>query len=282
MGSVPDYQWVGGAWISIIIAAFEIMFGMWLLVGMESRWTHRVALSVFFCFFGVALFKALSGADSCGCFGPLRVNPWYTAAFDLAALVAIALSAPSAMTPTAPTYRGLRWAGVLVVAAISLGAGMYVMSKPAQVSVGSDGMTETQGIIVLEPTKWVGKSLPLAQYIDIGDKFGAGKWIVLLYRADCDHCRAAVPQYEHLSRLKDRRPDLPSVALVEMPPYARPGEDLIYPNTPTLVGRLSNTREWFAETPVALVVEGGKVVFAAEGENAQTPTTVLGMSKRAE
>jgi len=39
-------------------------------------------VTCFSVFCGVTLYKGLAGATSCGCFGQLSVNPWYTLAAD--------------------------------------------------------------------------------------------------------------------------------------------------------------------------------------------------------
>jgi hypothetical protein len=61
------------------------------------------------------------------------------------------------------------------------------------------------------------------------------------------------------------------LAVIEMPSYAGLGEALPWPATPGLAGRLDTTRDWFATTPVALLVQDGIVQAAADGEHAVTP-----------
>lgn len=82
--------WLDQRPLLVGVVMFEAIFGWWLLIGPRARWTWWAALGTFTLFLLASLHKAISGADSCGCFGPVRVNPWYTAAFDAAALAAIA------------------------------------------------------------------------------------------------------------------------------------------------------------------------------------------------
>jgi hypothetical protein len=42
-----------------------------------------VGLLAFILLASAACVEALAGTTSCACFGPLRINPWYTLAFDL-------------------------------------------------------------------------------------------------------------------------------------------------------------------------------------------------------
>src|SRR5207253_4386281 len=75
---------------------------------------------------------------SCGCFGRLTVNPWYTFGFDLAILAALAVARPSLnplrKQPRAAMKHGLRLAaaalaGIILIIGIVIGV--------AHVSFGS-------------------------------------------------------------------------------------------------------------------------------------------------
>ncbi|MFV1965060.1 MAG: MauE/DoxX family redox-associated membrane protein [Pirellulaceae bacterium] len=70
----------------IALVEFELLFGLCLLFGLVPRVTWPIAMLCFVGFSCVALYKALSGAASCGCFGKVEVNPWYTFAFDVGAV----------------------------------------------------------------------------------------------------------------------------------------------------------------------------------------------------
>ncbi len=53
---------------------FELAMGIWLLSGVFKRLAWLAALACFCLFCCVTLYKALTGAASCGCFGRVRVN----------------------------------------------------------------------------------------------------------------------------------------------------------------------------------------------------------------
>jgi hypothetical protein len=133
-------------------------------------------------------------------------------------------------------------------------------------------------LVVLEPEKWAGQRFSLAEHIDVGSQLTSGRWIILLVHHDCDHCAAAVPNYvAAVERQKDegraQNENLnPRLAVVEVPPFAEPGDPPSW-NLPSTVlsGRLDTSRDWFATTPVAIEVKDGIIQSATDGDSAETP-----------
>lgn len=72
-------------WFLIGLVELELALGLWLLSAVYPKQARVAALAVFAGFCSVSLYQALSGEHSCGCFGNLPINPWYTLLFDLAA-----------------------------------------------------------------------------------------------------------------------------------------------------------------------------------------------------
>jgi hypothetical protein len=70
-------------WLLMATVEFELLFGLWLLGNIWPKPTWAAALACFGLFTCVSLYKALSGYATCGCFGRVSVNPWYTATLDL-------------------------------------------------------------------------------------------------------------------------------------------------------------------------------------------------------
>jgi hypothetical protein len=133
--------------------------------------------------------------------------------------------------------------------------------RPADVA--GDGLILGAGnLVVLEPEKWVGRRWPLLEYVDQRAELSVGRWQVVLYHHECPRCQAV------LERLADVRGHL---ALVEVPPHGGPPA-----NAPpgAHLARLSETREWFVETPLVLTLRDGIV----EGVSSRFdgPTTVGG------
>ncbi|MGM0488775.1 MAG: MauE/DoxX family redox-associated membrane protein, partial [Planctomycetota bacterium] len=69
-------------WFLIAVVEFELLFRLWLLGNVWASRTCHVAVLCFTVFAAVSLYKALSGAASCGCFGRVVVNPWCTNALQ--------------------------------------------------------------------------------------------------------------------------------------------------------------------------------------------------------
>jgi hypothetical protein len=142
----------------------------------------------------------------------------------------------------------------LTLAVLGLTTPILALNEPAVV---------TSTYEVLEPKTWIGKELPILEYIDIGEKLKTGTWLLLFYHHDCPDCQRAIPQYEQMARSMPACGDFPRIALIEVPPY---GPAPACSNSPCIHGRLADVKEWFITTPtVALLIEGqGKAVWEQE------------------
>jgi hypothetical protein len=231
-------------WSLALQTEFELFLGLWLLSGLCRRFLWLVALACFLFFCGVTLYKALSGEVSCGCFGQVSVNPWYTLILDVGCAVALAVFRPNLRQPQ-PVRHG---AARLLVAAVLL----LAIGGPLGVAMA----TYTPGLELLEPEGWVGQPLAILREIDIGDRLAKGRWLVILHRYDCPHCREARPELERLARDFPKLAPGVGVAMVEVPPYGKPQDDAA---SLCLQGRLNTSRDWFVTTPVILVLDDRQV-----------------------
>jgi hypothetical protein len=270
-------------WFLIAVVEFELFFGLWLLSGVFPKATWAAALACFAVFAGVSLYKALSGHATCGCFGKVPVNPWYTAALDISVVLSLARWRPTGTVPifaahSSPPPRRVGFAAkmglsplavrTLAVAAIWLFVGVpaaVAMASHADASLSDAGEVIGDGrVVVLEPERWVGKRFPLLRYIDIGDRLSEGRWLLLLHHSDCPRCRRAV---RHLGDESRRHPEL-RIALIEMSPYSVPAAGRGDGAGGLVAGRLIYTDwEWFARTPVVASLTDGRVDGAAGGES---------------
>jgi hypothetical protein len=76
-------------WLLIIAVAFELLLSLILLANVWPKPTWAASLACFGLFACVSLYKAMSGHASCGYFGRVPVNPWYTATIDLIIIVSL-------------------------------------------------------------------------------------------------------------------------------------------------------------------------------------------------
>jgi len=247
-------------------------------------------LLCFSAFSAITLYKALTGADSCGCFGSVHINPWITLfTIDLPAVLALSIfrpefSLPPALSfpltlsflrkqesikdllkefltplPSAPRFAMIAF---LMIAILGVSAPILALNEPPQV---------TSRYEVLEPKTWLGKELPILDHIDIAESLKKGTWLVLLYHYDCPDCAWAIPMYEQMARELEGNEDFLRIALIAVPPY---GHAPVSENSPCTLGRLAETKEWFVTTPAVALLTDGKVKSAWE-EKAPDLDTIL-------
>jgi hypothetical protein len=206
-------------WLLTLAVEFELLFGLWLLANIWPKLSWATAVGCFSLFTCVSLYKALSGDATCGCFGQVPVNPWWTATLDLLVVFSLLRWQPKGQDWLSFThFKEIRLRTVAVLSiwlvlglAAAFAVGNYTAATLSDVGdVVGDGR-----MVVLKPEAWLGKRFPLLDYIGTSDQLKQGKWFVLLYHHDCPRCRGAIGDLPHiLSTLCARQ-----VALIEFPPY---------------------------------------------------------------
>lgn len=238
--------------ILMVTVEFELFFGFLLLANIWAKPSWALALACFGLFTCVSVCKALSGHASCGCFGRVSVNPWYTGILDLAVVVSLLRSRPK------ESYFTTRRAIAVLVIWLLIGfPAAYAMARytPTRLSDMEDILGKGK-VVVLEPEKWIGKPFPLLDYIDIGAELREGEWGVLLYHHDCPQCREMMRDVPRITKETGVR----QVCLLEMPPYGDLHVALDHMTRTIRLGKLDNKRDWFAATPILMVLKGGRVV----------------------
>ncbi len=262
--------WTNRAFL-IFTVEFEIALGIWLLSGLFKKTAWLAVITCFSLFSLITLYKGLTGAASCGCFGSVHVNPWITlTCIDLPAVAALAIFRPKTIDfrrPLAfftPRPGVIRFAVVLLLGlnAACVSTVILVLNEPALV---------TSRYEILEPAEWPGKQLPILDHIDIRDKLSEGNWLVLLYHHDCPDCATAIPQYEQIARDLKGNEDFLQIAFIAVPPY---GKAPISPDTPATLGKMDKSKEWFVTTPTVALITRGRVKRAWE-EEAPTFETII-------
>ncbi len=257
----------------VLQVEFELLLGLWLLSGIFVKAAWLASLACFCLFSLVTLYKGLTGAGSCGCFGSIQVNPWVTLlAIDLPTVALLGLFRPDVsrhallvflqrrqsirdsilelLTPF-PSLIRLTVTSLLGLTLLSITTPILALNAPP-------GVTSVYEI--LEPETWVGKELPILKHIDIAEQLSRGTWLLLFYHYDCPDCRRAIPQYGQMARDLAGNEDFLRIALIEVPPYGPvPPAD-----SPCLLGRLADIKKWFITTPAATLLVGARVKAAWE------------------
>ncbi|MCX7428744.1 MAG: hypothetical protein NTW96_24350 [Planctomycetia bacterium] len=262
-------------WLLMATVEFELFFGLWLLANLLPSWTHRAAVLCFGLFAAVSLYKALSGHASCGCFGRVEVNPWYTFTLDAAAVLSLLHWYPSgaSFSSLVPSQGVVLRATAITLAWLSVGVPAALAMAIYQPAVlAEDGIILGDGnVVILEPEKWTGKRFPLLPFVgnapdvvqvgqhSLRELLAKGEWVVLLYHHDCPICQEIISRYERRSCHSAIGPESPRVALVEMPPYGDASGGSAVPGSACLRGRLSDAKEWFAEAPIVVELRQGLV-----------------------
>jgi len=260
-------------WLLIAVVEFELLLGLCLLANVWPRATWAVALSCFSLFTCVSLYKAVSGHTTCGCFGRVAINPWYTAALDLGVVILLLVWRPRGQELAVPgRLEPLPRRAIAVLTTwlcVGLAAGL-AMGSYAETTLSEAGEIIGDGkIVVLKPETWVGKRFPLLLFIDdlprplkrgdspLRERLAAGDWIVVLVRRDCPKCQAQIPRCLELARGSVNDITTLNVAVVEISPRGDVSEFLPSGNAPNAVGRLCDNKEWFVETPTYIMLQGG-------------------------
>jgi hypothetical protein len=249
-------------WLLMAVVEFELLLGLCLLANLWPKPTWAVALACFGAFTCVSLYKALSGHATCGCFGRVTVDPWYTATLDLSLVFSLLVWRPKEQELAFPLR--FRWPSGRVIAVLTIwicvgfSAGL-AMGNYTDTTLSEAGEVIGHGrICVLSPEMWVGKRFPLLEYIDIGDQLTRGNWTVLMYQHDCPRCREAISSLMRSPSGDITATSLP-LALVEMPPYACQAASGLASIPHCVCGRLRDVREWFTKTPVWIRLRDGTV-----------------------
>ena len=227
----------------IVHIQLEVFLAIWLVGGFLQRESRRTAIIAFSVYCLAALYRYLTGADSCGCFGAVIVNPLIVALGDFAILVLLRLSVVEL------TYcNDNRLLCVPLAAALLTGiASSMVIGSPTN---DLSGFSDRGSSVLLTPDNWKGKPFPLIPVLAKSASLRTGHWTVILVRASCAACHHAVNQAFAGSAGRKR------VCVVELPPYS---SDSPWPPE-VLRARLKTPKKLVVATPVVIHLVEGMVV----------------------
>ncbi|MEM6484903.1 MAG: MauE/DoxX family redox-associated membrane protein [Pseudomonadota bacterium] len=245
------------AWLIAVTAQFELALGIALLCGVHARQVRLLTLTTFTVFAAFAVYRIALGAESCGCFGSVKVSPWWTLALDLVVLAAMAcVRIPCSSRRSSPKRDSLALAVYGLLALVFFAGSLNEEGTAAR---ANSPLEKVAGLYLLEPDDWVGGAFPLTDFLSPQPAgILEGNWTVILYHHDCSACRESMPKYAALAATGNT-----PVAVVEVPPY---GDDSNLLSTNLIHTKLSDDEDWFVQTPVEIQLSGG-VVTAVSHES---------------
>jgi thiol-disulfide isomerase/thioredoxin len=259
------------SWLFFVIQIpLELGLGIWLICGLFRKAAWMLAVLAFGLFILVTLHKGLIGAESCGCFGQVKVNPWITLlAIDTPLFLGLVIFRPLRLKLLPPPWpKAAHFFGVAIPTFIAFSVIMPVLvfNKPAD---------KTDKYEVVKPEEWIKEEKqsreewPMFKHIDIADSLRAGLVIVVFYSNSCETCHEAIPLYDKTCREQAGNADSLRFAFIEIPPYASAKDDIVPVGTPCLRGRLDSSKKWYIQTPLVVVMADGVVVKSWEGKAPQ-------------
>jgi hypothetical protein len=112
---------------------------------------------------------------------------------------------------------------------------------------------------VVEPSKWVGDTIPILSEISGRLDLAHGDWTVLFFRHDCSDCEDAIAKYAAIVGSAGHLTNGSQFALVEVPPYGTASGRPVVGS----YAQLSGKERWFLQTPLEVFVKNGRVQSAS-------------------
>lgn len=256
-----DYQAIGEAVVALLLIVLHRWGVMWAFTAM-----------LFSVFSGVALHRLLQGAESCGCFGGIKIPPHITLSLDAAI---VCMSAWLARAWGLRTW-GFAAAFGLVPSLVVAGA-MYsrhatppsadeadfgaIASEDQGAAIETGRITAREALLRVPAAfdRGAFPSAPAPEWLDdlrkAADPDAGLPWLIYVYNRNCDVCQRHLPEWTDARQIYEE--DLAAgraaagVLLIEW-------EDLIEFKIPTWA--------WGAHTPITLLVHEGKILRDWRGE----------------
>jgi len=262
----------------------ELCLGLWLVSGLFRKAAWLVGTLAYFGFIFVTLYKGAIGAESCGCFGQIPVNPWLTLGLiDIPMFLLLVLNRPGQeyklLPPPWPnTFHAIVFAipifAVLIFAAPALVAFKPTCIKPDEPngSVIKNPRAKPDDPNAVPPQKV--KLWSWLEYIDITEQLKGGLVVVLMYHHDCSTCATMVPRYDrYFRKMKEAGDDSMKIAFLAVPPYSEKGP--VPADTVCLRGKLSDKQKWAITSPYVVALIDGEVVKTWKQGTAPEPEKIM-------
>lgn len=304
-----------GLWESyellLVQLPLELSLGIWLLSGLFRKAAWLAGTLAFLGFIGVTFYKGIAGAESCGCFGQIHVNPWMTLGLiDIPMFLLLAINRPGReyrlLPPPWPNvYHAMIFAAPIFAALIFIAPAMVAFRPDC---VKPDAMTAQAPVII---TKYVYVEQPVGpnaprvaidpnqkpvepnqatppattpnvppvqlstwlEHIDIADQLKQGIVVILMYHHDCPVCATMVPKYDQYYRkMQSQNDDSMKIAFVAIPPYGEKGP--VPADTACLHGKLRPRQDgklWAITSPYVIALIDGQQIKSWKEGSAPFP-----------
>ncbi|TWT37159.1 hypothetical protein KOR34_21060 [Posidoniimonas corsicana] len=146
-------------WAILLAVQAETALGialLWYAWPRQSRRATQTVLLVFSAFFA---YRVLGGAESCGCFGLIKVTPWWSVGLNVVVLGALTLVRPET------EFRRPRAMRVAFARYVALGGPCLALVAPS----GAQAiplLKDVGGMTLPEPKKWTGQPFPLSGFLE--------------------------------------------------------------------------------------------------------------------
>ncbi len=198
----------------------EAAVGLWLVSGRTGRLAALVTVCLFTVFTGVSATRGVTGHTSCGCFGPVRVNPWLTTILDLTIVLIMLWSMGGGKEGLSQAVRphSLRRVLALLLAVAMIWFGVWGRQywRPAFLHANGE-ITGGHGLLFTTPPEWYGRPMPVSRYIVGGHMLDKGQWLVIIYYHGCPVCQQAIASLARHYRAQ--KPANIRIALLQLPPW---------------------------------------------------------------
>lgn len=271
----------------VIQVPLELGLGIWLLSGLFRKTAWLLTLISFAGFIGIVLYKVMTGAESCGCFGTVKVDPRITLmAIDIPIFLALAV-----LRPVGQKFLPPPWPSAKHFFPVAIGT-FIILPAVVAVLIFNKPPLETKTYEVVNPREWVKPKITPAvrppeikqppkikqpaeinepaknewkklEQIDVADELRSGIWVVLFYHFNCPNCKEAIPAYEKIYKSLKGNNEAIRFAFIEMPPYGDENQQIVSADSGCLKGRLM--KKWFVTTPLVVVLLDGEVLATWEG-----------------
>lgn len=237
----------------------EVMLSVFVVTA-ASRWAWLATVSTFSIFAVISAYALFSGTD-CNCFGTL-IGPQVTLPLDVAIVLAAFFCRPSAAHAESNELKPKRAVSKLAVGfglAFALVAGAHWQDRR------NTGSANSQTLQFLLADEQVGKAWPIDEQLHPAlSELREGRWLILVVRHDCDHCRELLAHF-FSDPLRHRDGERTAVFVAGSPAWSFQFDSVSLETDAH--HQINWPAEPFVASPAIFVVEDGTVRDAADGSD---------------